>query len=594
MKPISIYRNLLLPDITDFCQNFFPSLVEHSYDENKEPPHAQQQDKINSCTSLFMLWLKNSLCFDDTPINTDIYFSLKNKTDIDEVERLNQYLTYATANKIDSHNNPLAPHNIISALAYYVQATHHNKTIQLVEHLQNQFNEVAFGFYKKLNSLCDNYFKDVLDNNELENHVKPARPSTNLDDPISENTHPKVKNSAPSIAEAESIIDEIKKLFKQSLAEENLHPSIYRATKKLYLPLINYAISASPHTSADISTSVKDTITCLAQFTPAITHYQSVQVQQIIHGFIQQTLSQTAELNTLLLQLLALTDFDTPRINIPDQELLIAQTIVEQKTKAAIQNQAPIKDLASSENQVSTETQNTEFLLRDSQSPSYPLTIPSSEPKILASLPKISALLPKKSSHSAREYAQDAIAVKLKNGDQSVAHQLSDDWTSVLILTGSIHGVHSAQWQNAIETFDQLTQFATFKDLPLPLLYKIEAQLQFAGVSTVELKLSSATTGALETTELANIKEGAWFEYHASDERITRCKLAAIIKQIGLYIFVTKHGKKILEIQQEKLQAYLDKGTLIPLQKDSVSNTLEDVLRNIKHAQNSELEKSYD
>ena len=588
MKPINIYRNLLLPEITEFCQNFFPSLVEHSYDENKEPPHAQQREKINSCTSLFMLWLKNSLSFDDSPINTDIYFSLKNKTDIDEVERLNQYLTYATANKIDSKNNPLAPNNIISALAHYVQTTNHNKTLQLVEHLQNQFNEVAFGFYKKLNSLCDNYFKDVLDNSELENHVKPARPSTNLDDPISENTNHKAKNSAPNIAEAESIIDEIKKLFKHNLAEENLHPSIYRATKKLYLPLINYAISASPHTSADISTSVNDTITCLAQFTPAITHHQAVQVQQIIHDFIQQTLSQTAELNTLLLQLLALTDFDTPRIKISAQELLSAQTIVEQKAKA------PIEDLAPIENQASTETQNTELLLRDSQTPSYQLTIPNRAPKTLVSQPKISVFLPKKSANSAREYAQEAISEKLKNGDLSVAHQLSDDWTRVLILTGSIHGVHSAQWQNSIETFDQLTQFATFKDLPLPLLYKIEAQLQFAGVSTVELKLTSATTSVLETAELANIKEGAWFEYHASDERITRCKLAAMIKQIGLYIFVSKHGKKILEIQQEELQAYLDEGKLIALQKDSVSNTLEDVLRNIKHAQNSDLEKNYD
>ncbi len=614
MTPISIYRNLLLPDITEFCQNFFPSFVEYSYDENKEPPHAQQKEKINNCTSLFMLWLKNSLSFDETPIDADIYFVLKNNADINEAERLNQYLTFATTSKIDSKNNPLSPNNIISALAYYIETTNHNKTIQLIEHLQTQFNEVAYGFYKKLNSLCDHYFKEIIDdnihsysekiiygntdtdinNNYIQNsdnnyiynsdnsyiynspnnyiynnpnnytysshnrYHKPAPPITDLDAPTIVNmSHAPVHT--PNIIEAENIINAIKQLFRENLTEEKLHPSIYKATKKLYFPLINSAISCS--TNASTVATIHDITDHISQLTSTADHQKLVRAQQIICNFVQQALNQTTELNTLCLQLAVLTNAES------------------RQTKTITAAPAPENTQALATAQISE--------------PHLTGTPPITPSRIQKLFAPNQSLATKLSTADIKKGARETIANKLKEASQSIAHQLQDDWTRVLVVTGNIHGVHSAQWQNCAETFYQLTHFATLKEIPLPLLYKIEAQLQFAGISTDELELTSSTTTASQGAEVANIKEGSWFEFSNNDEHITRCKLAAIIKQIGLYIFVTKHGKKVLEIHQSELQTYLDSGKLMPLQAASLNNTLEDVLRNIKQAQNPELESSH-
>ncbi|HEY7772535.1 MAG TPA: DUF1631 family protein, partial [Marinagarivorans sp.] len=80
------------------------------------------------------------------------------------------------------------------------------------------------------------------------------------------------------------------------------------------------------------------------------------------------------------------------------------------------------------------------------------------------------------------------------------------------------------------------------------------------------------------------------FSYHR-DGRLIRCKLAAVIRQIGRYIFISRQGQKVLEIDYSDLKKELATGALVPLDNDPLNNTLEDILCNIRHAQSKEVEK---
>lgn len=58
------------------------------------------------------------------------------------------------------------------------------------------------------------------------------------------------------------------------------------------------------------------------------------------------------------------------------------------------------------------------------------------------------------------------------------------------------------------------------------------------------------------------LNAGSWFELTQADEQNTRCKLAAIIKSTGRYIFVNRRGLKVLEKSRAELAIAFTDGTL--------------------------------
>lgn len=58
------------------------------------------------------------------------------------------------------------------------------------------------------------------------------------------------------------------------------------------------------------------------------------------------------------------------------------------------------------------------------------------------------------------------------------------------------------------------------------------------------------------------LNAGSWFELTQADEQNTRCKLAAIIKSTGRYIFVNRRGLKVLEKSRAELALAFADGTL--------------------------------
>lgn len=56
--------------------------------------------------------------------------------------------------------------------------------------------------------------------------------------------------------------------------------------------------------------------------------------------------------------------------------------------------------------------------------------------------------------------------------------------------------------------------------------------------------------------QVASFVQGAWFDMTDEDSNVSRCRLAAVIKPTGKYIFVNRSGMKVAEKQQQEL-AYL-------------------------------------
>lgn len=60
--------------------------------------------------------------------------------------------------------------------------------------------------------------------------------------------------------------------------------------------------------------------------------------------------------------------------------------------------------------------------------------------------------------------------------------------------------------------------------------------------------------------KLDSLNMGNWVEFHTSGEASIRCRLAAIIKPSGKYIFVNRSGKKVAEYQREELAVKIQSG----------------------------------
>jgi len=84
---------------------------------------------------------------------------------------------------------------------------------------------------------------------------------------------------------------------------------------------------------------------------------------------------------------------------------------------------------------------------------------------------------------------------------------------------------------------------------------------------------------------VSNLTQGSWFEMQAEANQVYRCRLAAMIKPTGKYIFVNRSGMKVAEETREGLARALKTGRLRLLDDGMLfDRALEAVIGNLRSA----------
>jgi len=87
---------------------------------------------------------------------------------------------------------------------------------------------------------------------------------------------------------------------------------------------------------------------------------------------------------------------------------------------------------------------------------------------------------------------------------------------------------------------------------------------------------------------------GDWFEFLGEADLTTRCKLAAKIKVIDKYIFVTQQGVKVVEKTRAGLARELKDGTVKLISNGLLfSRALESVIGNLRASQQEQSEDAF-
>ncbi len=84
-------------------------------------------------------------------------------------------------------------------------------------------------------------------------------------------------------------------------------------------------------------------------------------------------------------------------------------------------------------------------------------------------------------------------------------------------------------------------------------------------VSSDNVELGGEENGDIDESYLAlvsKLTQGTWFEMVDESDRKYRCRLAAIIKSVGKYIFVNRSGMKVAEKTRESLALAMKNGNL--------------------------------
>ena len=89
-------------------------------------------------------------------------------------------------------------------------------------------------------------------------------------------------------------------------------------------------------------------------------------------------------------------------------------------------------------------------------------------------------------------------------------------------------------------------------------------------------------------TQVDNLRVGSWVEFQEDEEHKLRCKLAAVIKPTGKYIFVNRTGMKVLEKTRMGLAIEFRRGA-IRLLNDALlfDRALESVIGNLRSLKNN-------
>ena len=88
--------------------------------------------------------------------------------------------------------------------------------------------------------------------------------------------------------------------------------------------------------------------------------------------------------------------------------------------------------------------------------------------------------------------------------------------------------------------------------------------------------------------QVDNLRVGSWVEFQEDEEHKLRCKLAAVIRPTGKYIFVNRTGMKVLEKTRMGLATEFQRGA-IRLLNDTLlfDRALESVIGNLRKLKNT-------
>lgn len=109
-----------------------------------------------------------------------------------------------------------------------------------------------------------------------------------------------------------------------------------------------------------------------------------------------------------------------------------------------------------------------------------------------------------------------------------------------------------------------------------------------AGVASGEPAVAAATAPE-PVTEAAMARAtrmgvGCWVEMTGANGKL-RCKLAAVIRATGKYIFVNRNGAKVAEYRLEELARNLQQGRVTPLDDGLIfDRALESIIDNLRHS----------
>ena len=101
-------------------------------------------------------------------------------------------------------------------------------------------------------------------------------------------------------------------------------------------------------------------------------------------------------------------------------------------------------------------------------------------------------------------------------------------------------------------------------------------------VTATQVDVPLADTRWLEMAE--KLRVGSWVELSRDDQK-TRCKLAAVIKATGKYIFVNRNGAKVAEYNLADVATALETGEVNMLDDGLIfDRALESIIDNLRHS----------
>lgn len=117
------------------------------------------------------------------------------------------------------------------------------------------------------------------------------------------------------------------------------------------------------------------------------------------------------------------------------------------------------------------------------------------------------------------------------------------------------------------------------------------AKQQSSSTDAVSLDEGVVTADAVEgeyLDQVDKLSQGAWFEMSDTGGGVYRCRLAAVLKPTGKYIFVNRSGVKVAEETRQSLAEALKTGSLRSL-NDGVlfDRALESVISNLRRTRSS-------
>ncbi len=126
-------------------------------------------------------------------------------------------------------------------------------------------------------------------------------------------------------------------------------------------------------------------------------------------------------------------------------------------------------------------------------------------------------------------------------------------------------------------------------DLPPPdvaagqLQQESEPEAAVAPSGQPEMPAASPSPGTIWTERAASLRVGCWVEMTRDGGRL-RCKLAAIIRATGKYIFVNRNGAKVAEYLQDELAQALAEERVTLLDDGLIfDRALESIIDNLRH-----------